>query len=224
MAKSRGMTVVDRVGQRYGRLVVTSRSENRTEPSGAVRAFWNCVCECGVEKTVSGQALSRGRTLSCGCLASDARKQQATHDMSGSGTYKTWHMMVQRCTNPNGTHWDSYGGRGITICDEWKVFENFHRDMGTRPENTTLDRIDNEKGYGPDNCRWASKLEQANNRRTNIPITLGTETKTIAEWGRSTGLGKSVVANRLRRGWPVWKALTEPLQDTGKRRRKLKLP
>jgi hypothetical protein len=221
MASPRRMSVVDRVGERYGRLVVTARAENKIEPSGAVRAQWKCLCDCGRETVVPGQSLSRGTTRSCGCLSKEkVIERTTTHGLSRSGTYRSWHTMVQRCTNPLSTHWKSYGGRGITVCDEWLTFENFHRDVGDRPENMTLERVENNKGYEPGNVIWASRLTQANNRRTNVLVTLGDETHSIAEWGRITGLGKSVVAGRLEAGWSVVKALTTQLQDTGKRRRK----
>lgn len=224
MAKARGMSVVDRVGERYGRLTVLSRAENKIEPSGAVRAMWNCRCDCGNERTVSGQTLSKGTTKSCGCLAVEMSKERSTHGQSYDSVYRIWNTMKQRCANPKNTHWDSYGGRGIKVCDRWLTFENFFQDMGERPHGLTLERKDNERGYEPGNVIWASRLDQANNRRTNVFITYNGETRTVAEWGRKTGFGKSAIMNRLSDGWPVERALTEPLQDTGKRRRKTKKP
>lgn len=221
MAKARGMSVVDRTGERYGRLTVLSRAENKIEPSGAVRAQWKCKCDCGNERIVSGQTLSKGTTKSCGCLVKDVRKESATHGRSYDGIYHVWNMMKQRCTNPSYTSWGSYGGRGITVCDRWLKFENFLEDMGERPHGMTLERKDNERGYEPGNVVWASRLDQANNRRTNVYLELKGSVMTIAEWGRKTGFGKSVIANRIADGWSVERALTEPLQDTGKRRRRM---
>lgn len=222
MSKPRRMSVVDRVGERHGRLLVSARAENKIEPSGAVRAQWQCICDCGTITTVSGQSLGRGSTKSCGCLAREAVIQRTqTHGLSRTHIYRSWNTMIQRCTNPNNTHWPSYGGRGISVCKEWFSFENFYRDMGERPHGATLERSDNNKGYEPGNVIWASRLAQANNRRTNVLVTLNEETKTVAEWGRFTGLGKQVIKKRLDDGWPAWRTLTEPLHDTGKRRRKL---
>lgn len=225
MSKPRGMSVKDRIGERYGRLVVVSRAENKIEPSGAVRAQWECRCDCGQIRITSGQSLSRGSTQSCGCLAKERVSEAATtHGQSRlvGGLYRTWNSMVQRCTNPKNTGWSSYGRRGITVCDEWLSFESFLRDMGPRSEGMTLERKDNDKGYEPGNVVWASRLTQANNRRTNVLLALNEEKKTVAEWGRFTGFGKHVIKNRLEDGWPVWRALTEPIHDTGRRRRKLK--
>lgn len=218
MAKPRGMSVVDRVGERYGRLVVVARAENKVEPSGAVRAQWECRCDCGGTNVVAGHTLSRGRTRSCGCLL---REKESKHGMALTPIYRVWNLMKQRCTNPNNAHWASYGGRGITLHPSWADFEAFYRDMGDRPTGMTLERVDNEKGYEPGNVIWASRLDQANNRRTNILLTFNGKTQTIAEWGRETGFGKSVILGRLGSGWAVERALTEPLQMTGKRRRKL---
>lgn len=211
MAKPRGMSIIDRTGQRYERLLVLSRAENRIERSGSIRARWNCLCDCGTRVTVEGKNLSRGLTRSCGCLA---KEKEVKHGMSATRLYGLWRTLKQRCTNPNNTHYASYGGRGITLCEAWHDFEAFYRDVGERPRGKTLDRIDNDKGYEPGNVRWATRLEQANNRRTNVHIEFRGTTRTIAEWGRLTGLGKSAILHRLGRGWSVERALTEPIQKS----------
>ena len=220
MSKPRRMSVVNRVGEKYGRLTVVARATNKVETSGAVRAQWECTCECGNTTVTSGQSLSRGSTQSCGCLIVEARKAASTHNMSRTPIYRIWNTMRQRCQNDKNPHWSSYGGRGITVCDRWQTFENFYSDVGDPKKGMTLERCDNNKGYEPGNVYWASRLTQANNRRTNVYLSLSGETKTIAEWGRITGLGKSVIKRRLELGWPVWKVLTHPIQDTGRRRRK----
>lgn len=221
MAKSRRMSVVDRIGERHGRLVVVERAENKVEPSGSVRARWKCVCDCGGEITTLGHSLSRGLTQSCGCLM---REKESKHGKARSKIYRIWTTMKQRCTNPENPAYPSYGGRGIGICAEWLSFEAFYQDMGDAPVGMTLERKDNEKGYEPGNVIWASRLTQANNRRTNILLTYAGRTLTAADWGRETGLGKGIITQRIGRGWSVARILTEPLQDTGKRRRKLKKP
>jgi len=146
------------------------------------------------------------------------REKESKHGMSRTAIYRIWHLMKQRCSNPENTHYASYGGRGITVCERWLDFAVFHQDMGDRPSGMTLERIDNNKGYEPGNVRWASRLDQANNRRTNVLIAFGGRTETIAAWGRETGLGKSTIINRLARGWSVEKALTTTPQHSGKSR------
>ncbi|RWO34739.1 MAG: hypothetical protein EOS10_00090 [Mesorhizobium sp.] len=218
MAKPRRMSVVDRVGERHGRLIVLFRAENKVEPSGAVRAQWRCVCDCGNGVTVTGHAIARGNTKSCGCLN---REKEAKHGQYRNPVYRVWKAMKQRCLNPNHDGFDGYGGRGITVCAEWLKFENFYRDMGDLPAGMTLERKDNEKGYEPGNVIWASRLVQANNKRSNVSVTFRDQTHTQAEWGRITGLGKAAIKRRLDAGWPVERALTEPLQTTGLRRRRM---
>lgn len=138
--------------------------------------------------------------------------------MATSPTYRVWSLMKQRCLNPKNTHYASYGGRGIVLCEAWHDFEAFYRDMGDRPYGMTLERKDNNRGYEPGNVIWASRLEQANNRRTNILISHNGKVQTVAEWGRETGFGKSAILNRIADGWSIARALTEPLHNIGKRR------
>lgn len=148
-------------GERYGRLTV-AQQRSPGEKDVHVR------CDCGTEKTVPFKNLGRG-TNSCGCLHVEqlvARSTKHGHAVGKpTSTYMTWQDMVGRCTNPSHKRWDDYGGRGITVCDQWRKFENFLADMGERPGCLTLDRIDNNSGYGPGNCRWTTQSEQNRNRR-----------------------------------------------------------
>ena len=122
------------------------------------RALWLCKCECGNMTTVKGTHLRNGGTFSCGCW-------QQKHGLSTSLAYSSWCSMRNRCNNPNNIGYKWYGGRGITVCGRWMEFENFSADMGERPEGLTLERINNEEGYYPGNCKWATPKEQANNQR-----------------------------------------------------------
>lgn len=216
MSKPRGMSVVDRVGERYGRLIVTARADNHVEPSGAVRARWHCQCDCGNAVIVQGKALSSGATRSCGCLVVD---KPIKHGKINSKAYSSWHAMKQRCFNPNFDGYATYGGRGIGVCEAWVDFEGFYRDMGDPPSGMTLERIDNDKDYEPGNVRWASRLEQANNRRTNVNgkftgisvVEYHGRKQTLDAWSRETGISLVNLRTRLNRGWTVTAALTTPI-------------
>lgn len=148
--------------QRFGQLVAI-------RPTGEKRwrvHLWLCLCDCGQEHIAAVNSLRSGLVKSCGCLLRKTAKQQATrHGECGSPTYKSWDSMIQRCTNPNTQSFKNYGAKGILICEEWRDYKNFARDMGSRPTGTTLDRIDPNGNYEPSNCRWASAITQARNKR-----------------------------------------------------------
>lgn len=199
----------DLTGQRFGRLVVLWRAANVAEPSGATRSAWMCRCDCGEGRVVIAHSLTRGLTRSCGCMM---REKPIKHGMARTAVYKNWVAMMQRCGNPNHGRFADYGGRGITVCESWREFVNFYADMGEPEPGTTLDRIDNDKGYEPGNCRWATKQEQANNRGVTKFLTFNGQTLSYGDWGRVTGLGRATITRRASKGWPVERILTEPIR------------
>lgn len=159
-------TLIDLTGQRFGRLTVVTQA--KALPSG--RARWECRCDCGGSGAYQSDYLRNGRTRSCGCLRAEMvarrNRDEAPHGKHGSGVYKTWRAMIGRCEHPGNASFVRYGARGITVCDRWRQsFPDFYADMGDRPEGRSLDRIDNDKGYEPGNCRWATTAEQMRNRR-----------------------------------------------------------
>jgi len=132
--------------------------------------------------------------------------------VAGMPEYQSWRMMIQRCTNPKRKGYQHYGGRGITVCDRWRhSFEAFLSDVGERPPETELDRIDNDGNYEPGNCRWASASENSNNKSTNLLIEYDGRIQTATEWARETGVSRQVIRSRLAAGWPLDKVLSKQL-------------
>lgn len=132
-----------------------------------------------------------------------------THGMSDSSTFFIWNQMKDRCNNPDNHAFPNYGGRGISVCREWgESFSSFLADMGHRPTGMSIERIDNNGNYEPSNCRWATRIQQNNNRRNNRKVTAFGRTLTLAEWSRETGVNYSALRSRLDRGWPVETALS----------------
>ncbi len=160
--------LIDLIGQQFGDLTVIERAPNNSRGS----ARWRCQCECGKTTITCGKQLRAGQAHSCGCVSrSELGPRRLKHGharrIAGkqSRAYHVWIGMKDRCLNVNNRAYSYYGGRGITVCDRWLMFENFHEDMGDPPVGLSLDRIDNEVGYWKANCRWATRLEQSRNRR-----------------------------------------------------------
>lgn len=189
-------------GQTFGRLTVV----NEAEPIGG-RTAWRCTCECGNEKVTRRDHLTSGDTISCGCAPRAVAVLK--HGQADTPLYKRWSGMIGRTSRPNNSDFRHYGGRGISVCERWREFENFAADMGPtfRPE-LTLDRIDNDRGYEPGNCRWATRAEQNRNQRRNRYVTWRGRTIVLTDWADLLGLNFDTVRKRLdKHGWSVERAL-----------------
>lgn len=196
--------LIDLTGQVFDRLMVLGRA-----PNSGHNACWRCECRCGTKTIVEGGHLRSGGTRSCGCYHLEL---VTIHGGRKTGTYRSWTSMIGRCRNHRRLDYPRYGGRGIRVCDRWMSFELFLKDMGSRPSSDhSLDRIDNAGDYEPNNCRWATRFEQQNNCRSNRIIKHDGKEQTLAQWSRVTGIGSTTLRSRLNRGWPVSKALTEPV-------------
>jgi hypothetical protein len=197
--------ILNLIGQTFGRLTVLSQA-----PFQGGRSQWHCVCECGAEKIVNSNLLRRGRTQSCGCLNQERR---STHGLSKEPEYMPWKAMVARCTNPNSTSWPLYGGRGITVHPSLMTPQGLIAEIGRRPSpRHTIERIDNEGHYEPGNICWATQKEQNRNQRSNRLLTYQGRTQCLAAWAEEMGLTTQLVWQRLRAGWSVERALTQPIR------------
>lgn len=195
--------VIDMTGRIICRWLVICRMPHDKKRT----TKWLCQCNCGNHKIVSGDTLPRGDSRSCGCLTVDrlrGHKFFVTHGLCRSPEYATWSAMRARVQNPNTKNYQGYGGRGITLCERWEKFENFYEDMGPRPTpQHTLDRIDNDGPYCPENCRWATVTEQAENRRSTIRLTHQGKTQSATAWAREFGVSGRRVRSRARKGMTI---------------------
>lgn len=188
----------DLTNQQFGNWRVMGLSHTT-----GTKTFWRCRCVCGKIKNVVSYHLCMGASKGCfDCLQDKMRSSHpsTTHGMSSSAEYNVWTLMWRRCTNKKLASYRHYGGRGITVCDRWRKFENFFADMGRRPIGRTIDRKNNNDGYSPENCVWSTWREQQNNRRSNRWITIGGVKRTMSQWARIKGLNVGTVFSRLKRG------------------------
>lgn len=207
--------IILREGDMIGKLTILGPAPSRTDCGLPRRCFW-CRCTCGVIFQALLAQLRNGQTRSCGCLrkANILVGRQVRYDRDGRKRYirsrenGAWAAMKQRCRNPKGGGFQSYGGRGIKVCERWDTFENFLEDMGPCPPGRSLDRIDNNGNYEPGNCRWATITEQARNKRSNVRIKFQGNNFPAQQWAEITGIKAQTILSRLRRGWTVEDSLT----------------
>ena len=197
-------------GQKFGRLTAIRRIDDNT-----YQPVWECICDCGKIRNVRARNLFYGITKSCGCLQKEIVTQKGTiHGKSHTRLFNIWQYMKRRCYNPNYKYYNYYGGRGITICDEWKHdFESFYgwATANGYADGLTIDRINSNGNYEPSNCQWVTRLTQQNNLRSNHRYTINGETKTIAEWCRVYNVPHERTRRRVvNEGWDILKALTTP--------------
>lgn len=202
--------LVDITGNRYGRLVVIKHIGKRGQ-----RHYWLCQCDCGKTKEIAGIYLSIGETKSCGCFAIDSRKQRfKTHGHTNTRLYNIWCSMIQRCEHEKCLSYARYGSIGIRVCDEWRndfmVFYNWSIQNGYK-KTLSIDRYPNQMGdYEPNNCRWATDIEQARNQKTNKVVTIDGVSKCVSEWSEISGIPAKRIYNRLSAGWDSKDAIYSP--------------
>lgn len=215
------MLLVDLVGRRFGKLTVLHRNADHIAPSGQHIRMWQCRCDCGNERNVAGQNLIKGHTQSCGCLRSHNRLKHG-ECFGGKPTrlYRIWAGMKSRCSSPGSSHYEKYGARGISVCADWDDFTKFKEwaiESGYN-DSLTLDRIDVNGNYSPENCRWVSYKTQGNNTRRNMTFEFNHQIHTLSEWAEITHIPYKALWERINRGgWSIEKALTTPISEVKSR-------
>lgn len=209
------VNVQDITGRTFGRLRVVQFA--RCDQHG--NSWWECECSCGNRRATTGTRLRHGHTQSCGCLRNErTRAAKTTHGLSSginrAKEYGVWVSIKVRIYNPRSKYYDKYGGRGISMCPQWREsFTSFLRDMGPRPSDRhSIERVDVNGDYCPSNCVWALPVTQQNNRRNNTRVLFRGETKNLGQWARHFGIKPSTLCQRLKHGWTMERALTEEVK------------
>ena len=197
---------IDLTGQKFNHLTVLGVDDGEHSHPGQ---YWRCQCDCGKIIVVRGDGLKSGHAKSCGCV----NPRKTTHNLTNTRLHRTWNAMKQRCLNDHNFRYKDYGGRGIKVCQEWEndfmSFYNWSMENGY-DDSLTIDRIDNDGNYCPENCRWTTQAQQCLNRRNTVYITYNGETKNIKEWSAITGLKESTISSRRLKGWDAERIL-QPL-------------
>jgi hypothetical protein len=209
---------IDLTGQRFGRLVVEGYSHTKNG-----KTHWVCKCDCGKRVTVISDSLRRGKTRSCGCYRDEVSSEvHKVHGMRQTRMYTIWKDMIKRTENPSEKSFKDYGGRGIKVCEEWRHnFQSFY-DWAIKSgynETLSIDRIDVNGNYGPNNCRWATQKTQCNGKRNNVRVKYNGETLTLQQWSERIGIKYYTLRNRLFvLGWTVEEAFETPVGEHRKKK------
>lgn len=203
------------IGHKFGRWLVTGVAETKVTKANRKIRYWHCLCECGTQRAVKEQSLKSGKSKSCGCYHSDIMhvvgvQAKTTHGMSSTRLYRIFRHMHNRCKNTNDIRYKQYGGKGITITDEWNSFEVF-KDWALNngyADDLSIDRIDVNKDYSPDNCRWTDAKTQSNNKSNTKYYTYNGKTHNIGEWSDIMNIPYKTLWKRINAGWDIGKALT----------------
>lgn len=200
------MYMRDLSNQKFGKLTAIAPAGKQGKA-----ILWRCVCECGNEKTVRGNNLTTGAVRSCGCMM---KENNLKHGGSKTRLYRIWGGIIRRTEDCNRKEYADYGARGIRMCTEWRddfaEFQRWSLENGYT-DSLSIDRIDPDGNYCPENCRWSGKLQQENNKRVNLILTVNGESKTAAEWATISGIPAYQIRKRKRHGWSDEKAVFEPL-------------
>ena len=200
--RKRGGAFKDISGQRFGKLLVLNRIISPTKGT-----FFLCLCDCGKRRSFQGSQIRAFHALSCGC-ANIQSTAKITHGLSRHRVYQIWFAMRRRCNNASAVNYHLYGGRGISVCERWnKSFHAFVEDMGLPGRGESIDRIDCNGMYEVNNCRWATRAQQASNKRNNVWLSCEGETHTVCEWADLLGIKRATLFSRLKHGWNIEEAL-----------------
>lgn len=211
--------LIDLTGKRFKRLLVIKMVERTNKVT-----YWECLCECGNITILPMGALRSGHTSSCGCLRSDANKgkipSNKRHGISKTPIYYAWANMLKRCTNPKSDQYYNYGARGIKPCEKWMTCEGFLEDMQeSYSDGLTLDRLDNDKGYFKENCKWSTLTEQANNKRNNTIVEIDGKNEKLTDLLKRYNVTRAQYYGRVYNGWSPVDALTTPVRIVPKRKK-----